>query len=241
MIKRTWSVIVALVAALAFPAVALAANDWQVTYTSAGEMEENFANPDERTGMQPGDTEEFVINLKQDYKDEARWYMSNKVTKTLEDKSGSGSAYSYKLEFDGPSGHQTLFDSDKVGGQSEGQVKRDGLKDATDGLDEWMYLDNFTQGATGTVTLSVTMDGDTEANEYFDTEALVNMEFAVELDPEPENTERVVRREIPRRRIVRTGDETNLMPFYIAMAVSGALLVALGVYGMVERKKEAVR
>lgn len=37
---------------------------------------------------------------------------------------------------------------------------------------------------------------------------------------------------------VQTGDDTNLFPFYVAMAVSGALLVILGFYGLRQRKRE---
>ena len=223
--KKAWGVIIALVAALAAPVTALAATNWNVTYTTGGDLQENFTTTDVRQNMQPGDTETFEINLSQDYDDEARWYMSNKVLETLQGTLENGSAYSYVLTFNGPSGETTLFDSTIVGGTNS-----QGLVEATDGLDEWFYLDTFKKGSTGKVSLAVTMDGDTEANEYFDTEALLNMKFAVEPGPEDET--------VVRRKIVRTGDETNLMPFYVAMVASGVLLVALGGYSVMQRKKE---
>ena len=40
------------------------------------------------------------------------------------------------------------------------------------------------------------------------------------------------------RSSVKTGDNTDLLPFYIAMGVSGALLVALGAYSLRKRREE---
>ena len=114
------------------------------------------------------------------------------------------------------------------------------LHDATDALsdDDFLYLDTLSKGDSATVTLHVALDGETEGNAYFDTLARIKLAFAVEPNPEPENKERVIRREIPRRRIVRTGDETRLFPFYVAMLVSGLLFAGLAVKSVRERKKE---
>ena len=38
--------------------------------------------------------------------------------------------------------------------------------------------------------------------------------------------------------IVKTGDETNLLPFYIAMMISGILVLVLAFYSMRQGKKE---
>ena len=38
--------------------------------------------------------------------------------------------------------------------------------------------------------------------------------------------------------IVKTGDETNMIPFYIAMTVSGILILILAFYSLKQNKKE---
>lgn len=44
----------------------------------------------------------------------------------------------------------------------------------------------------------------------------------------------------PRKRVPRTGEETTLMPFYVAMGVSGTLLVLLAVQGIRRRRSEGI-
>jgi hypothetical protein len=88
------------------------------------------------------------------------------------------------------------------------------------------------------------LDGETEGNAYFDTFAQIRMRFAVEPTVEPEDTvkERTVERKVPgenvNRTVVRTGDETRLFPYYVAMFVSGLLLLWLAFVSLRERKQE---
>ena len=239
--KRVWSVILAAVVALT-PVTALAESQtgktWNVTYNSAGKLEDDFTSAeymDQISGLEPGDDITFTVNLSHQNSDSADWYIRNDVIKSLEDASSAeGSAYEYVLDYSGPKS-RNLYSSDVVGGD-EG----DGLHDATDALsdDDFLYLDTLSKGDSATVTLHVALDGETEGNAYFDTLARIKLAFAVEPNPEPENKERVVRREIPRRRIVQTGDETRLFPFYVAMLVSGLLFAGLAVKSVRERKKE---
>lgn len=44
----------------------------------------------------------------------------------------------------------------------------------------------------------------------------------------------------PRKRVPKTGEETTLMPFYVAMGVSGTLLVLLAVQGIRRRRSEGI-
>ena len=121
------------------------------------------------------------------------------------------------------------------------------MKDATGGLENYIYLDTLSSGQSGRITLRVALDGETQGNAYQDTLANLQMQFAVEVRPGPTT---VVEEEPPgtpqpgtpgRTIIVRTGDDTNLVPYVVAMAVSGILFLLLGIYGVRQNKKEKRR
>ena len=233
-------------AMLAFPAAAhadhLTGGNWQVTFTQDGKMVDNYSEKefvDSFAGMQPGDDITLRVNLNHAHSDSADWYMSNEVLKSLEGQvtsgavygTAAGSAYEYVLTYTGPAGGEprVLYDSRRVGGDQS-----QGLFDATNALDDWLYLDTLSKGQTAHVDLNVLMDGETEGDAYFDTLAQLKMKFAVELTTQsstpPTNSN---------RNIVVTGDSTDLFPFYVAMAVSGVLLLALGVASIRARRRDS--
>ena len=232
----------ALAWACALPATAHAehlkgADGWTVTFNSDEKMVDNFSQKewaDDLKGMQPGDDITFTVTLKEEHKATADWYMANEVLKSLEEgaknKEALGSAYEYLLTYTDPDGKtRTLFDSEKVGGDNS-----NGLNDATNALEEFFFLDSLAHGETAHVDLKVTMDGETEQNAYFDTLAQVKMKFAVEL---PE-TEPQVKTVSSHRTIVKTGDDTNLLPYFAIMTVSGVLLLAIAIVTVVRRRRD---
>lgn len=235
-------VLAAAVAALvlAFPGAAFAdtikptSEDWSVTYNTEGKMTDTFSSStfaDDVSGLQPGDDITFKVTLNHENSKDADWYMSNEVLKSLEAGAAEGSAYEYLLTYSGPSQSRTLYDSQAVGGDDS-----TGLKEATEegGLEDFFFLERLKKGQTASVALKVTLDGETEGNDYFDTIAQLKMKFAVEpvtTDNPPNNTP-------PNNPTVRTGDDTNLFPFYVIMSVSGAALLALAIASMRRRKRE---
>ena len=240
--KRMRFVILAAVAALvlALPFTAMAnslegGKNWSVTFSKDAKMVENFDEEswaDDIGSLEPGDDITFTVNLDHEHSTACDWYMSNKVLKSLEEGYASGSAYSYYLTYTGPSGStRVLYDSNRVGGDDT----EEGLGDATSGLKDYFYLDNLKKGQTGEVQLVVGLDGETEGNAYFDTLARLKMKFAVEMDTETTSSTKTT---TSSRTTVQTGDDTNLFPFFVAMAVSGVLLLALAVYSLRTRKRE---
>jgi hypothetical protein len=153
--------------------------------------------------------------------------MTNKVIKSMEDNSvANGGAYTYKLTYTNPGSKvTTLYDSETVGGETT--TGGQGLHEATNGLEDYFFLDTLKTGQSGKVTLKIGLDGETQGNNYQDTLADLQMNFAVELEKKGTTTENVVNR----TNVVRTGDEMRLMPLYIGMVVSGALFLALAVIG----------
>ena len=67
------------------------------------------------------------------------------------------------------------------------------------------------------------LDGETQGNGYQDTLADLNMRFAVEI--------------VPSKDVIKTGDETEILPYVIAAAVSGALLMVIAVVRVKSRKQ----
>lgn len=165
---------------------------WTVSFTEKKVMVSDFKTKemdDEVYGLQPGDYTDIVLNLKNDYDETVDWYMTNKVLKSLEDTRADdtglqGGAYSYILTFKNTStGKETvLFSSDRVGGEGESKAGV-GLHQATGALQDWFYLDTFKKGEGGTLTLRVALEGETQGNDYQDTLAQLQMQFAVELRP----------------------------------------------------------
>ena len=217
------------------------ASGWTVTFTTDDTMKDNFSAKDwadDLKGMQPGDDITFTVTLYEENADAADWYMANEVLKTLEqlaeNPEAHGSSYEYLLTYTNPSGSvTTLYDSAVVGGDKQ-ENQPEGLLGATNALEDFFYLDNLKHGETAHVDLKITMDGETEQNAYFDTIAQVKMKFAVEKS----STTPASKNDTSSRTVVKTGDETNLLPAYIVMTVSGLLLLVLAIASIRRRKRD---
>lgn len=249
---------------------------WHVAFTSQKKMESNFKTSDldeAVSGLQPGDNIIFTLALQNDYQETTDWWMTNEVLHSLEDSSANsrthGGAYTYVLTYtDRNGGKYVLFDSDTVGGEVISGAG-EGLHEATDAMEEYFYLDTLATGQRGKITLEIVLDGETQGNDYQDTLADLQMNFAVELNadgtPRRELNETdsdvSLRRSTESRQrelvdedspsstrvslvnntdvnVVRTGDDTELAPYLVAMAVSGCLLLLLAIYSMRQGRKE---
>ncbi|WP_300774950.1 hypothetical protein [uncultured Acetatifactor sp.] len=226
-----------------------------ISFTSDNKLSEDRSAADMNSAvyeLQPGDDITITLNLKNDNASAANWYMTNEVLQSLEETAGSGAsggAYEYELTYTDPAGaREVLFTSDTVGG--ENSSSRVGLKAATSGLEDFLYLDTLSPGQRGVVTLRVALDGETQGNDYQNTLASLQMNFAV--DTTTVNNQTVTRvvdengnpilvddngGSHARTGIVRTGDENNLLPYVAAAGVSGLLLLILAIIGIKERKK----
>ena len=220
--------------------------DWAVTFTEDEKMESNFKTADLNDaiyGIQPGDNVILAIQLKNANSATTDWYMTNEVLYSLEDRSRNaateGGAYTYKLLYTAADGTETtLFDSDEVGGENVNGAG-EGLHQATDALSDYFFLDTLKKGQSGKVTLEVALDGDTQGNDYQNTLADLQMNFAVELN-ETETTPAARTPGTPGTpgRPVKTGDERTLTPFIIVACVTGTLFLLLALLGKRESKEE---
>ena len=85
----------------------------------------------------------------------------------------------------------------------------------------------------GSISLVVSLDGETQGNDYQDTLADLQMNFAVELNVTPTEEE-----QSRRTNIVKTSDESDLGGLFAAMTVSGVLLLGMAVYSLRQGRKE---
>lgn len=208
---------------------------WNVTFDGE-KMNSTFKSTDIDDAvyqLQPGDTVNLQLSLKNTYKGDTDWYMSNKVLKSLEDSQSvaEGGAYSYILTYIQPDGHEKiLYSSEAVGGETINE-SGEGLHQATDSLEDFFYLDKLEKGEAGRITLRVKLEGETQGNEYQDTLAKLQMNFAVEPLGEDE--------EIPpsKRKLIKTGDTTNVLFFVWVTLISGLVCAAAAFYRMYRQDK----
>ncbi|MDO5476543.1 MAG: hypothetical protein Q4F43_05450 [Eubacteriales bacterium] len=240
-----------------------ALDNYDVSFTKENTMKSNFKSQDmynQAAGLQPGDYTDIVLNLKNENKETVDWYMTNKVISSLEDTRAddtglAGGAYTYILTFKNSKtkDEKILFSSDAVGGE-EISAAGEGLHEATDALKDWLYLDTFKQGEGGVLTLRVALDGETQGNDYQDTLAELQMNFAVELNKREESNNGSTKKKNNNSNsnsssnrsssngggsnVVRTGDETNMVPYFIAAGISGIFVLFLAIYSLRERRRQ---
>ena len=254
----------ALVCGLALPAAAehyTGADDWNVAFTGKG-MESNFRSSvfdDAMTALQPGDSVTLTVHLQNATADAITdWYMTNEVLRSLEESQtvARSGGYTYELTYTGPGGEQaTLFSSEAIGGEKDQQAGL-GLHEATDSLEDFFYLDQLLAGQSATVTLKVSLDGETQGNAYQDTLAQLQMNFAVELkdvadggrfdsnytDTVSSHGRRLGKntrsgRKVYVTRIPQTGDESHPLVVALVCGISGLALLALGLAKLRKSKR----
>lgn len=256
--NKIFAALVAAVLAAAMPLTAYAdeldgEKGWKAVFTEESKIESNFrtADMDEAVaGMQPGDAITFQVAVKNENEAGTEWYMSNEVLYSLEDRSRngntSGGAYEYELVYVNSKGaRNVLFSSDTVGGENVSSAG-EGLHEATDALEDYFYLDTLNKNQSGKVYLRVELDGETQGNDYQDTLADLQLNFAVtsvtRTPHTPENPPEDPDEPIPDEPVpgdpwvVKTGDDSSLNGAYLAMALSGTMFLALSLWGAHDRK-----
>lgn len=185
--------------------------------------------------MQPGDSLTYTVDISNSGAKDTDFWMSNKILASFEDNgTASNGAYTYKLEYSGPDGAEVFYNSAAVGGDAQKGLY--GVEDSID-KDAYFFLGTLKKGQSGTVTVTVKLDGETQDNTYQDADASLELIFGVEEATPANRTEKkTVTKTVSKSSDVRTGDDFNLMPVYIA-ALAGGILLIVAVTG--RRKKAA--
>lgn len=209
------------------------ASGWQVSFDGS-KITNNFSKSDmddEIYAMEPGDSVELTISLKNSFNGQADWYMRNQVLETLEKSAEiAGGAYDYLLTYTDTAGETTtLYSSEYFGG--EGRYNGVGLHGATKTLDEFFYLDRLGNGEAGTVKLKVRLDGETQGNDYQNTLAKLQMDFATEVAESGGGG--------GGRRPVRTGDQSRILLYVILSLAAGMTLLIIAIMRLRGEREEA--
>ena len=202
-------------------------NDFQKNLTDANV---ETALKERLRELQPGDTVTFVIHLRNDYSKATNWYMTSKIVDSLEAGNARDGAYTYYLRYvnnTDSTKNQDIYQSAVVGGDSTSGLMgiNDALKEdySKDG-EKYFYLDNLGRGQGGQILLTISLDGETQGNDYQDRLADLKMNFAVQVYDQPDLN------------APKTGDENNLLPYYIAMVISGLLFLYFALDAYTDRK-----
>lgn len=149
------------------------ADGWQVHFT--GDKRKAILKTrsvsDELATIQPGDSIELKVQLKNSDKGETDWYMTNEIIQTLEEaqESAEGGAYEYKLTYVGSDNtEKVLYNSDTVGGEGSSKTG-EGLKELGNSTEKYFYLGRLASNGTGTVHLTIGIEGETQGNGYQNT------------------------------------------------------------------------
>ena len=220
--------------ATAFAETIPGGSGWYVEFNNKQKMESNFSSgaiADVLRNVQPGDNTTITVAVKNTSGKTVDWYMLNNIIQTLEESHGAkNGGYTYRLSYTTSSGSaRELYNSNKVGGGGQAGYTNptdEGLKEIDDALKDYMFLERMDSGKSGTVTLYVALDGESQDNSYQNAEADLQLRFAVEVVP----TNEVV---------VATGDDpVKLSPMYIGMGVSGVVVLLLAIDGAVRNARK---
>ena len=221
---------------------------WEVSFNGK-KMTSNFTSAnmgDEINAMQPGDSVELTITLRNAFDGKADWYMKNEVLQALEDAGdAAGGAYDYLLTYTDAAGEtSTLYSSEKFGG--DGRINGVGLHGATKTLEDYFYLERMGKDAKGTVKLKVALDGETLVNNYQNTYAKLQMDFATELvEGEGGTTPASPSPNRPgssssNREIIKTGDQARVTLYMTLMLAAGMVLLLLAIIRLRRDQEEAL-
>lgn len=190
---------------------------------------------DQMTGVQPGDSIELKVQLKNSDSGKTDWYMANEIIQTLEDTGAeaAGGIYEYRLSYIGSDNQENvLYDSATVGGEGASN-SGEGLHQASEALKDYFYLGRLNKGQTGTAKLWIKVDGETQGNGYQQTLAKLQMKFAVEKVSEggTTTTNRII------KQVVKTGDTSKTLLFCGLALASGIVLLIFGIIAMKKKRK----
>ena len=184
------------------------------------------------SNLEPGDSMTFTFTYKNDSDASTEWYLENQVVRTLEAQGGVNGGYTYELVNNGKKeGRVVIFSSKAVAGQSsENPDKTDqGLKSATNATGDWLYIDTLAAGQSGTTTLTVALDGESQANSYQNTNGQLRIAYGVE--------DTAVGEDIIKHKGVDTGDTTNLI-IPVAAFIGAMILLILAILSYRKDRKD---
>ena len=163
--------------------------EWTVTYNGKSFDSTYSADKAKLTNAMPGDTIEFIVDYVNGTSENADFYMSADIIKSLEEGAdATGGAYSYKII--SSESAEPIFDSETVGGDATDVI---GLDQVDSGEGAYFALGTLAAGDSGKVTISIALDGNSQNNAYMATLAQLEIKFGAE--PSSEAVQDIIKEE----------------------------------------------
>lgn len=215
-------------------AVSVMASDKNLTYpddfsTTAGSdiLSDAFSD------MLPGETRSQTIELKNTDAQQMKFYMYTEITDNFADKGDQNAIYTLELKKEGEA--EPFFSG--IIGKDKVDLGRDRLTE-----DNQVLLDSLKKGESSSVTITITLDGDSAENLYEEQSGVIKMVFSATEDngiPKKQtikkDQKKVYGTSNTITKIVKTGDE---FPVEALLAVAGVSLVAVII--LVSKRKKKV-
>lgn len=158
---------------------------WPVTYDGSkvtSKFSENVTN-DTMSAVMPGDTVIYEVNYSTSV--DADFYLNADIINSLEEKAADKTdsseakegAYTYIIK----NGDQVVCDSELFGVSDEEDLIK-GLK-MVDGEDKYFELGRLPAGGKGKVTISITLDGNSQDNSYMYKLATLDIKIGAQAAP----------------------------------------------------------
>ncbi len=177
----------------------------------------------------PGETISYEITLANNGSKRTDWYIANNVLSTFEDGKAKGGAYTYSLSYNGTE----LYNSENIGGQGIAGLKQ--LNDETNG--KFFYLGSLDSNGNGKLTVKVGLDGESQANDYMEAMADLELRFAVE-EENVRVDKKVVRHYYqPKTAIENKTGEKDMQNYYLLIGASMIMMAASAGYLLTSKKE----
>lgn len=173
---------------------------WNVTYD--GKSFSSTYNKDAAVikNVMPGDTVTYSVKYINGTNEATEFYMNADVLKSLEEGSkAEGGAYSFKIT----NNDSVIFDSELVGGDVKEAV---GLNQVSGKQGAYFTLGTVDSGANGEVKVLITLDGNSQTNQYMASIANLEIKFGAE----SASTAKYSKKEY--KKVVKTNSVTKYVP-----------------------------
>ncbi len=244
--KRKLSILCMLfVMALGLPMVANAGETPTVTFDGSKEIKYNYEDTtnfgDGFVDMMPGEERSQEIILQNTSTVDVDFFMRTETIKTFEEvNKTSGAAYEILLTVTEGNETRVIYGGTEEDGSNRIGADDEGLGNLNGNVNEWLKVCDLNAGEKATITLKVTLDGESHTNSYMAAEGTFQFEFqAGYTEPwiiydyvEAEDT---VISQVVYTNGVKTGDSANP---YLLIGGIGACAVLLIVLVVWKRKSK---
>ncbi len=181
---------------------------WDVTYTGKSFSSTYDSEAAKLKNAMPGDTITYSAKYINGTSESVDFYMNADVLKSLEEtSSGQGGAYTFKIT----NNDSVIFDSETVGGDVETAV---GLNQVSGRQGAYFTLGSVDAGKNGVVKVSITLDPNSQTNDYMAATANLAIKFGAEATTTAQKSKKIT------KNITKTNTVTKYVPNVVKKSIA---------------------